>query len=187
MSNSWHHIDERRENWLLLRVGPSEESESNRLTFWELAVGNADAIIRKTASDLSTTSDDDVSLLDELLSTLGQYRRVGGGDTPLLITPDRETLRRLRAALLARQDALEVTVSLRGFGHVAIRQHLQERFGQRLDGVQGISQAEAELSPRPPETRHGELRPSSRLTELWELWTRMFALLPAEAIRGTPL
>jgi hypothetical protein len=187
MSTNWHHIDELRENWLLLRLGQSESSQSNWITFWELAVGNVDAVVDTTAATIPTTSDGDVSLLDDLLSTLGQYRRIEEAHVPLLITSDQATLQQLRSALLARQEMLESTTTLRGFAHLNLEEQLQEQFGQQLDNIPSVSHAESASSPRPPETKHGELRPSPRLTELWDLWEQMFALLPPEAVRGTPI
>lgn len=187
MSTNWHHIDELRENWILLRLGQTNEGESDRLTFWELAVGNADDVVRSVAGEVPTTSEDDANLLDNLLLTLDQYRRVDSDHAPLLITPDCETLRQLRAALLAREDTLEAIVSLRGFRHIAIEQQLQDCFGHDLEACPHAPRSDTESSPRPPETSHGVLQPSPRLTQLWELWERMFALLPPEAVRGTPL
>jgi integrase len=73
MSINWHHIDELQENWLLLRLGEADLSRSNRITFWELSVGNADAAVQTTAAMIPVTCDDEMGPVEELFSTLGQY------------------------------------------------------------------------------------------------------------------
>ena len=189
MGRNWHHTDELRENWILLRVGLAEPQESTALEFWEVAVGNADSLVRTSAGEVPTSCANDVALLDSLISTLDEYRQVSDAHTPLLVTANQETLQQLRAALLSRQDELESVVSLRGFTHLSLEEQLQQRFGQGVDEIAPSRDPDSEVTtkPRRPETSQGELRVSQRLTELWELWTQIFALLPPDSIRGTPL
>lgn len=177
MSSSWHQLDDQRENWLLLRVGIERDEESD-IGWWELVVGNATQLIRSHASKVGVDVQNESEVLTSLFEKLERYR----DQEPLLITPSRMTLKRLRARLV------EVTTqqfhSLRGFRHLCLDEQLERQFGHSLSD-RGFT---ADLDgPLPPETDYGDLTLSTSTTQLWDVWTSIYALLPLRGIRGERL
>lgn len=177
MSSSGHRLDDQRENWLLLEVGTGRDGESV-IDWWELVVGNATQTVRSHAGKVGVDVQSESDVLTELLEKLERYRN----GEPLLITPSRTALRRLRARLVG--VSMEKSPSLRGFRHLSLDEQLERYFGQSLSEKGLATDVEG---PLPPETEYGELTLSNSTTQLWEVWMSIHPLLPLGEIKGEKL
>ena len=185
--NSWLHLDDLRESWVFLIVGGYEQSGQQRdmessvgeVAYWELGVGNPEKLVETTASSLSgETAHSQSELLTELLDDLSAYRYQ---DT-LLVTPNQSTIQCLRAALVA---ADVVTPSLRGFAHVDIESLLECQFGQSLNDY-GLAEEEWQR-PRVTDDDQQRVVSTGTLDRVWEVWTRVYRLVPGNLLEGMEL
>jgi hypothetical protein len=185
--NSWLHLDDLRESWLFLITGRTEHSEVHRdprssdeqIEYWELGIGNPESLIRTTAASLSGKQVHSQSdLLDALLSELRNHRYQ---DT-LLITLDQSTLQRLRSCLIATD--IEIP-SLRGLTHVDVESQLQSQFGQSL-GDYGLTDEEFR-GPRVTDDDQQHVVTTGTVELVWEVWRRVYRLIPASSLEGVPL
>jgi hypothetical protein len=182
--NSWLHLDDLRESWLFLVVGrasqPEDSSSSvNQIDYWELGVGNPEKLVETTALSLEGTDvHSQTELVSVLLDELSAYRYQ---DT-LLATPDRSTLQRLRTSLVAADVEKP---SLRGFAHIDIESQLESQFGQSLEDY-GLAEDERQR-PRMTDDDQGRIVSTGTVKRFWELWTRVYRLLPIRPLQGVPL
>lgn len=184
--NSWLHLDDLRESWLFLVVGRASQSGNrdssgsvDEIGYWELGVGNPERMVEITASSLEGPDVHSLTdLVSGLLDALGAYRYQ---DT-LLVTPDQSTLQRLRASLVAADVEKP---SLRGFAHVDIESELESQFAQSLEDY-GLSEDERQR-PRMTDDDQNLIVTTGTVKRFWELWTRVYRLIPAQSLQGVPL
>lgn len=185
--DSWLRPDDLRESWLVLIIGKSEkadEQENQRrldqeIGYWEVGVANPEKLVEtKVASLDSPGIHSQQELLTGLLDELSRYRY----QDLLFVTPNQETLQRLRAALLTSDIEQP---SLRGLAHVDVESRLQSQFGHSLSDYE---LAEDEWQ-RPRVTDDGQKRVVSTGTveRLWSLWSQIYRLIPGRSLEGVAL
>ncbi|WP_411967885.1 hypothetical protein [Haloferax sp. YSSS75] len=177
------HLDDLRESWLflLLEIGETDHAEiqtSVETEYWEIGIGNADALVETKAAlvgrnGLQSTDE----LVGQLLNQIGQYRYGG----IVLITPDRDTLAKLRQVLVdpAKQN------SLRGFRHLALEEQLECYFDQSLDDY-GFGR-ESRSPPRRIEGGTSGVVSAGTAELFWRIWSQIFRLIPSAELVGDPL
>ena len=178
MSSNWYRLDDQRASWVFLRVGNDNE-ESDSIQWWEVGIANADQLFQTDSARIDCSVTSESSLLDSLLQLLNTLHE----DEPLLMTPSRSQLHRLRRRLLAAQ--IDNTASLRSLRYVSVDEQLSRHFDQTLQdhGYENESNA----GPHPPETEFGTLSASTSLELLWEIWVAAFRLIPASELEGQQL
>ncbi|RQG92830.1 hypothetical protein EA462_00970 [Natrarchaeobius halalkaliphilus] len=184
---SWLHLDDLRESWLFLIIGEAEKPDHHQdsqssiaeIEYWELGVGNPETLVETTASSLSGEHvHSQTELLSKLLNELRTYRYQG----TVLITPDRSTIQRLRAALVSGDVE---TPSLRGFAHIDIESQLQSQFGQAL-GDYGLAEEEWRR-PRVTDDDQQRVVNTGTVERIWEVWTQVYRLVPGNSLEGVAL
>lgn len=185
MAGDWYRVDTQRVNWLLLRLGLDAEVPHQEGYFWELLAGNATQLVRGDAGITPATHSTERDLCSALVDTIDQYRSAPTTPSPVLVTPTEQTVTQLRRWLATHTTELDRPVSLRGFNHLPLNAVLKKHFDEDLAAV-GYS-PEGGAAPQPPVTDHGDITVSTRATDLWNLWTERFQLLPPAVVRGDPL
>lgn len=185
--NSWLHLDDLRESWLFLIIGRDEQSDNpedsqnsvGEIEYWEMGVGNPEKLVETAASSLAGKRiNSQGDLLTELHNELREYRYQ---DT-LLITLDRATIQRLRAGFVTSEIE---TPSFRGFTHVDVESQLQTQFGQSLSDFR-LGEGERGR-PRVTDDAQQQVVSNGTAEHVWEVWTRMYRLVPSTVLEGTPL
>ena len=184
--NSWLHLDDLRESWLFLVVGGDNQSGGRdssgsvgQIDYWELGVGNPERLVETAASSLGGVGiHSQTELISELLDKLAAYRYQG----TLLVTPDQSTLQRFRASLVAADIEKP---SLRGFVHIDVESELESQFGQTLEDYE-LSDDERQR-PRMTDDNQNRIVSAGTVKRFWELWTRVYRLIPARSLQGVAL
>lgn len=178
MSSNWHRLDDQRVSWLFLRIGNAKET-SDSLQWWEIGIGNADQLFRTVAARIGCSVSTESGLLDSLLNLLNTLRR----DEPLLLTPFRSHLHQLRKHLVMTQT--DNISSLRQIQYLSLNEQLKRYFNQTLQD-HGYDDQSNE-GPYPPETEYGTLSASNSLDRLWNIWVKVFQLVPVKELEGQSL
>lgn len=178
MSSNWYRLDDQRASWVFLRVGNDNE-ELDGIQWWEVGIANADQLFQTETARIGCSDTSESSLLDSLLQLLNTLRE----DEPLLMTPSRSHLYRLRGRLIEAQT--DSTASLRSFRYVSVDEQLSRHFDQTLQDY-GYG-TESNAGPHPPETEFGTLSTSTSLDHLWEIWTATVGLIPVTELEGQQL
>lgn len=184
--NSWLHLDTLRESWVFLLIGRIDLSDqqqgpqsSGEIDYWELGVGNPETLVETAASsilgqDVHSRND----LLAELLNAIREYRY----QNTLLVTIDQSTLQQLRAEFVASDIE---TASLRGFVHVDVESQLVTHFGQSLADY-GLSESD-QRPPRVTDDTRQRVVSTGTVKRVWEVWCRLYRLVPGTVLEGEPL
>ncbi|MDH5020367.1 hypothetical protein [Halobacterium rubrum] len=185
--HSWLQLDDQRTTWLFLVLGehPEETSEASTtvsregLEYWELGVGNPNTLVRAEAEKVGVggiSSESD--LLESLLVELRPHRYQG----TVLIIPDRATLQTLRRSF---GDTPLQGATLRGLSYIELEASLRSAFGQSL--AEHRLDAGSYVSPRVTEGDTEAVVSAGTVERFWDLWTRVFPLVPAADLQGEAL
>ncbi|ELZ06177.1 hypothetical protein C482_00105 [Natrialba chahannaoensis JCM 10990] len=185
--NSWLHLDDLRESWLFLIAGGTEQSgqpegsqnSAGEIEYWEIGVGNPEKLVETAASSLAG---EHVHSQDNLLTELHNELRAYRYQDTLLVTLDQEMMQQLRAELIVSEIEMP---SLRGFTHVDIESQLQTQFGQSLADY-GLTEEERRR-PRVTDDTKQQVVSNGTAERVWEIWTRLYRLVPSTELEGTPL
>lgn len=185
-ASSWVHRDQLRESWLFLLLGAEKRAEPDteearlQLQYWEYGVGNADTLVSTEAAQIGSGQiETESKLISVLLSQLEQYRYQ---DTAI-ITRTEEALQTLRRDLLASE--IEIA-SLRGFSNICVEGLLEQYFDQTL----ADHRLDQDSLTAPRTTTGGsekEVVSTGSVQEFWEMWVRLYRLLPAAELAGAEL
>ena len=185
--HSWLQLDDQRTTWLFLVLGehPEQTNQTSgtvsreRQEYWELGVGNPDTLVSTAAEKVGIGAiGSESDLLDALLDELGPHRYKG----TILITPDQATLQTLRRAM---DDAPLQGATLRGFAHIELEACLRSAFGQSL--AEHRLDAGSYVPPRVTEGDTEAVVSAGAVEQIWDLWTRVFPLVPAADLQGEAL
>lgn len=188
-ATNWLHLDELRESWIFLllggeKIGDSSNSESlckdTQLRYWEIGVGNAESFVETNAERIDVEHiASETALIESLTTDLEPYRYKDS----ILIMPTHRSIRQLRRRLVAtnKGDA----PSLRGFNLVILEEQLSKYFGQDLQDY-NFDPSSRSL-PRCTETEPRQAVSTGSTREFWELWQRIFRLIPATTLTGEQL
>jgi hypothetical protein len=186
-ASNWPQLNTNRESWVFLLLGYERNAKSEQdsasaaspLRYWEVGVGNADSLVRTTAAHVDSPAiSSPADLLHCLLAELDEYRY----DEMVIITPRKEMIRQLRRMLVDTHDR---RVSLHGFNHVSLDALLQKYFDQELNDYDFDPQSWS--PPRLMETDPTNVVSTGGAEKFWEIWHRVFRLVPASAIVGRSL
>jgi len=162
-----------RESWCLLSLETATDTSPYRLVRWVIGDGNADDLIRTTKVTL-----DEAGSEGKLLAGLGTNLVDRRYEDTTLITLSERDIAILRSRFLT-SDTVE-TASLRGFYHVALRSLLSKYFDEAAlsqDVLPGEMIGQGQGTP--------ETGPD--IETLWETRKQIGTLVPADALRGSPL
>lgn len=188
-TTNWLHLDELRESWIFLSFGWKEvvdcsnsksPRDDTRLRYWEIGVGNAGSLLETNAGRIDSEHiGSETALIESLVANLEQYRY----EDSILILPHRRSIRKLRRRLVATSKG--EAPSLRGFNLVILEEQLSQYFGQDLQDYNfDIS---SRSPPRCSETDPEQVVSTGSTQEFWELWRKVFRLIPATALTGDQL
>lgn len=181
MSN-WIQLDDRRETWLFLVIDfPHEPSQAERSSdsnpsWWEIGVGNADTIVDTNAARLDS---EQPGAREQFIRGLAEALEPYRYDGVTIITPTEATITQFRTELVKLEGC---SVTLRGFRHLSMEALIQEYLDSSLE--------ELDVSPenwRPPritETEPHEVVSRGTVDSLWQVWSRVFKLLPVDELSG---
>lgn len=178
----WAQLDTLRESWVFLlldEIDPAESDTDYQLGYWEFGVGNADSFIGTEAARIGYEGiESESELLHALLAELDQYKYRG----MVLITPTNATVQTLRQRSAMSYDR---EPSLRGLAHIVVEEQLKNYFGETLESYE-LDQA-SRSGPRVTETTPKQVVSAGSAKAFWNLWTRIFRLLPATELVGEDL
>ena len=185
-TNSWLCLDELRESWVFLLLGVQKNVDSSgsatpqndaQLDYWEIGVGNTESLVETNAERIESEHvGSEADLIESLLTELEPYRY----QDSVLITPDHQTARKLRRRIVAATS--KKTPSLRGFEQVILEEQLTQYFGQELYDYKFDQPSRS--PPRRTETDPEQVVSSGSAREFWELWRKVFRLLPPAELAG---
>lgn len=175
-------VDRSRESWVLLILGSytlvGERERDPAVTYWELAIGNADELVETNTERLHTQRTPSQTVLIRLL-----YRRLCTitYHSPLLIGLTDDTFPILRKQLRSHICGAPV----RGFNFLSFQSILADYFNQRLSDV-GLAE-ETWTLPHVAESESSEIVSGGTIEDFWETWLQYFKLIPVEELRGSPV
>jgi hypothetical protein len=152
--------DEGRETWLFLLIQRSVSDSST--ASWAAGIGHVGRLLERWSTQQATPE----CALQSLCELLGEYQYEG----VTLVTVDGRSLRELRTWLLDSEATTNPT--LRGYAHLSVNGLVSDHF--LTEHMQHSTEY-----PDPPT--------EDAIEELWESFTAIVPLVPADELSGTNL